>query len=364
MDYPKGISADGAGLRIRIYGAGGRTIYSETLPCDPLSKKAVLAASKRRDWLVARHKLGLSLYDDEGDTSSRTLNSITKEYLKLKDGKPSYIDSIEKAIKRYFKPLLGMPVSMIRHQDIQLALKQHDIKNKTKQNVLDYLRGVLDYADVSPNPCEKVSFAREQKEKIFRYLPAERDRLLDKLEGQCRVYFTIFFATGMRTGEILALTWDDWNGECFHVNKAMARRKLTTTKTNVWRDVYVPTWARPTINEHFTRFRGGYILQQEENPGFPHLDARTLNKYWKKAHKELGLPYRRAYVCRHTRAAELLSTGVNPAEAAKQLGHSVQVFLDTYSEVIEEWTGHQDLSRFEGYRRDTAENLEKGEKTQ
>ena len=42
---------------------------------------------------------------------------------------------------------------------------------------------------------------------------------------------------------------------------------------------------------------------------------------------------------RHTRAAELLTNGVPPAKGTEQLGNSVQVFLTTYAEWIEEYSG-------------------------
>ena len=45
---------------------------------------------------------------------------------------------------------------------------------------------------------------------------------------------------------------------------------------------------------------------------------------------------------RHTRAAELLTNGVPPAKGAEQLGNSVQVFLTTYEEWIEEYSGLDD----------------------
>ena len=35
---------------------------------------------------------------------------------------------------------------------------------------------------------------------------------------------------------------------------------------------------------------------------------------------------------RHTRATELLSVGVNPAEAARQLGHDKETFLKAYTD--------------------------------
>ena len=37
---------------------------------------------------------------------------------------------------------------------------------------------------------------------------------------------------------------------------------------------------------------------------------------------------------RHNRAWELLSKGVNPAKAAKQLGHDKETFLKTYADYL------------------------------
>ena len=68
----------------------------------------------------------------------------------------------------------------------------------------------------------------------------------------------------------------------------------------------------------------------------------------KRAHTVTDTAYRIPYTCRHTRAAELLSIGIAPAEAAKQLGHSLQMFLATYSEFIDEYCSEQDPLRFEG----------------
>ena len=45
---------------------------------------------------------------------------------------------------------------------------------------------------------------------------------------------------------------------------------------------------------------------------------------------------------RHTRATELLSKGVNPAKAAKQLGHDKETFLKTYADYLPEYDGGDD----------------------
>jgi hypothetical protein len=39
--------------------------------------------------------------------------------------------------------------------------------------------------------------------------------------------------------------------------------------------------------------------------------------------------------------------GIAPGDAAKQLGHSLEMFYRVYSEWIEQYAGESDLSRFE-----------------
>ena len=57
--------------------------------------------------------------------------------------------------------------------------------------------------------------------------------------------------------------------------------------------------------------------------------------------------YRIPYAARHTRAAELLSMGLLAPDAAVNMGHSTAVFLNTYSEFINEYAANQDPRRFE-----------------
>lgn len=345
MDYPKGITPSGAGLRIRLF-SGGRCVYTETIKCDPASKAAVLAASKRRDWLLARQKLGLPLYEDD-DSARQTFGRLAAEFLEVADMKASSRATVESHLRRYWKPLNHLPADEVTERDIRKALALHDTKNKTKQNALDSLRSVFNYSGL-PNPAA-FRMKKDQAPAIARYRPDERDKILSKLEGQARVYFTLLFATGLRPGEALALRWADYEGGFLHVHRSVVRRQLVGyVKNNLRRKVYVPEWARPALLAHTTRFSGGFIFQQRKNSGEYYRTTKVLNAAWKAAHEKARLPYRVPYACRHTRAAELLSTGVMPAKAAKQMGHSMEVFLRIYSELIEEYCSTNDWSEFEG----------------
>lgn len=65
-------------------------------------------------------------------------------------------------------------------------------------------------------------------------------------------------------------------------------------------------------------------------------DERAWKKRcWCPSLKRLGIRYRPPYNTRHTYATTLLMAGVKTAFAAKQLGHSRQVFDSTYARWID-----------------------------
>ncbi len=71
-----------------------------------------------------------------------------------------------------------------------------------------------------------------------------------------------------------------------------------------------------------------------------------------------GIPYRIPYTCRYSRAAEMLSIGIAPGDAAKQLGHSLEMFYRVYAEWIEDYADATDFSRFETKNRPKRREVE------
>ena len=65
-------------------------------------------------------------------------------------------------------------------------------------------------------------------------------------------------------------------------------------------------------------------------------DTKKFNRAWRKAIKRKQIHYRKRYSARYTRATELLSMGLFAPDAAVNMGHSTAVFLNTYSEFINE----------------------------
>lgn len=344
--WPKGIRPRNGGIQIRCW-RHGEEAYTEQLEADIYKKADLASAIKRREWLESRLTLGLPLRQDDL-TARKLFDIVAQEYLDTLEVKHSSELSYEGMLNQYWMTAFsGWPIDEIKTSNIKQVLSRHKVSSRTKRNVLIPLRGVLQHGEINPNPANGIKLRKHQKPEVSRYTPSERESLMAALTGQAKVYFSVLFGCGLRPGEALGLTWSDFSDGELDISKQITRRRLEpSTKTSVRRRVYTPQWTQAVLNSHTTRFAGGHIFVN--TLGTPYLDTDVLNGKWKEAHKKARVPYRIPYTCRHTRASELLSIGIQPADAAKQLGHSVEMFLRTYARWIEEFSNSQDKARFEG----------------
>lgn len=333
MDFPRGIRPHGAGLQIRFQYKGQR--YLETIATNtPYSKRSVAAAVQHREELRSRLKLGLPIkVDQEGH--SVLMSAVAQAYLDSLDVERSTAISYVRILNQHWLPTFGhWQLTDIRPSHIKAYLASTELSSKTKLNILVPLRCVFNHAmddgTIDTNPVSAVKVKKHQKPPIERFTPEERDRILSKLTGDALIYFTIMFETGMRPSEILALEWSDYDGVKIHVSKAVVWRKLKlSTKNHEVRDVYVSNTLRSAMQAHSTRFKGGYIFINANNDYL--RDTDHFNAAWKDALKRARVHYRIPYTCRHTRAAMMLTGGIDVMYAAGQLGHTKEMFLRTYS---------------------------------
>lgn len=360
--WPAGVDPHGNGIRVRVY-RHGKCVYNKTLEGDPYNASDLAAAVKHREIVKSRVRLGLPIFEGER-TKNALFADVAQDYLNTLQSKYSSALHYENILNREWIPNFGnMMVSEITSTMIKEHVAKRKVANKTKKNMLIPLSGVINHAIENDyrkdNPVRAVKTGKKQKPPIERFSPAERVRILSKLEGQALLYFTLMFATGMRPGELLGLKWVDWDGEqLIHVRRQITARRIEhSTKTHERRYVYLPTWARPALINSPTRFTGDWIFQKLD--GDHMRDTDVFNEQWRKALRITRIEYRVPYICRHTRAAELLSTGVEPGKAAQQLGHTLEMFYRTYAEWIDEFSGERDFAKLEGYRSKTGLELEK-----
>jgi integrase len=211
---------------------------------------------------------------------------------------------------------------------------------KTRKNGHVALRGVfaLAYLDLglplSQSPAHNIKLGRHQRQRPDPFSKSERDAILDwmisKRHGQ---YFRTAFATGMRSGELIALVWEHYHGDSITICQSRVRGQLKGTKTAHERRVYVPAWLREELDQYWTRPLGSAIFLNQyrrplQKPDHP-------NRLFRRCLAALDIrPRRGPYPWRHTYASIGISEGVAPAFLARQLGHSLETFYRTYADWI------------------------------
>lgn len=242
------------------------------------------------------------------------------------------------------------PLKSLKHSDILLALaSEPKWTGKTRNNKASVLRQALALAlrdgAINSSPIEGLEPATHQRPQPDPFSRDEAEAIIAgmaaRYNDQIANYFGFKFFTGLRTSESLIVRWEsiDWRREQMLVSDALVLGVATgSTKTNTARVVQLNSRAL-----EYLKAQKAHTFMQSHGLVFP--DPRTgkiwtddeppREMYWRPLLKKLGIRYRSPYETRHTYATMLLMAGVAPAYGARQLGHSVEMFLRTYSKWID-----------------------------
>ncbi len=245
-------------------------------------------------------------------------------------------------------PMGPVPLRQLKLSNIKTALaRRPELSGKTINNYVSVLRGALDLAVkdkiISENMAEEVPSAKWQKEPPDPFTPEERDRIIEragqKHPGHVANMVRFWMWSGLRTSELIGLRWTsvDLASGVVRISEAKVRKERKGTKTSVVRDVRLPSPALAAMvaQKTLTYLKGEEVFQDPRHGKAWETEASFRKVFWIPLLKALGIRYRRPYQCRHTYATFLLMNGRKPAWCAKQLGHSVEVFLRTYSKWLE-----------------------------
>lgn len=347
---PANIDQHGTNIRIRIKHKG-RT-HVEIIAGDYHSPRDLAAAVRRRDEIKSRIRLGLPIVNEDQGEHNLFIADCQRYMDAMTDLDYSTALDYENTLNKHWIPAFANQItSEVTTQSVKRVLGATGLSPKRKRNILIPLRGVFKLAEIAPNPAD-IQVKRAPRRAIQRFRPNEVAAIMAELtrrgDTQVTAYFATLIGCGLRPGgEPLGLRWSDYDGKRLHVQRTIVRRRhKDTTKTHQDRKVFVPSWVRPYLNDLPSRFTGEWMFLN--TAGRPYLDSDVFNAAWHKVFesdaikRKLRMDYRIPYVCRHTRAAELLSTGVDAARAARELGHSTEMFHRTYSEWLDEYGANDD----------------------
>lgn len=259
------------------------------------------------------------------------------------------------------EPLGTFKLRSIRASNLLTAIaSREDLAGKTINNYACVLRAALELAVVdkliTENPALHIKHAEHQKPPPDPFEPQERDQIIDytreKYPEQIWNFVEFWFWSGLRTGEILALQWANVLLPTKRVivsESKVAGRKKGSTKTKRVREVILNSRALAAIERQrkHTQLAGRDVFLNPRDGKPWKIEQSFRRNYWTRTLSRLGIRHRRAYNMRHTYATAMLMAGVMPAFAAKQLGHSVQVFLTTYAKWIDGDRNQAEMARLE-----------------
>lgn len=274
----------------------------------------------------------------------------------------STLNKTLKYFEHHILPAIGD--SKIEQLDVDVCQrfvnKLHEKLVKAR-TIKAYASKVLDYAVkrelIRSNPFKLVEMPKKRapKKSVNRvernfYTKDELNRLLSimKEENNRKAYVAIHILafTGMRKGELLALTWDDidFDKKEMTINKAIARGLDNTmyeksTKTGTSRTIslddetidLLKEWQIDLKNSLGKRFKKKkqLVIPNEENN---YLQTTKTRKWLNYVIDKYKLPPLTTHGLRHTHTSMLIEAGANMKQVQQRLGHSdIKTTMDIYT---------------------------------
>lgn len=288
-----------------------------------------------------------------------TFNELADEYISMKEQnvKPTTVNNIKNCLTHSRKVLGNVRISQLRMNDWQAFLhhlERQPMKNHRRNRIIEYTTAVLNYADkkydiktVVPKKFEKYNELVDVPldKKMEFYTPEQFQQFIEGVDDQ--MYFTLFtllFATGMRSGEALALQWKD-------VDLAYGFIDISKTANTKVKGGYVilPPKTRSSVRkiklpDKVTQLLREWAKVQPEQSkdaflfGFDRpipnstLQSKKKRYYQKALETYPNLPEIRLHSLRHSCASMLIHSGATVVYISKYLGHaSTKETLDTYA---------------------------------
>lgn len=278
-----------------------------------------------------------SLINQSSITPAITVSQLFKTYLSHNNNRRrSTTNALDCALfNNHIAPLLGdmnvadvKPNTIRKWQDSLTAYTSERTGDKLAPSTLHSINRVMTslfnfavkYYDLPGNPVAIVGGIGHADKRTECWSTDEFQTFIDVVPRRIdRVVFMLLFYTGMRIGELLALTLDDFD----FTNKTVTINKTLTlcdgihppkTKAGT-RTISLPIF----IVAEIQRLLSSYSYKSDVV--FP-VKYSALSARYKKYVKKAGVPYYPIHTLRHSHASYLISKNIPITSIAYRLGHS------------------------------------------
>ncbi len=240
-------------------------------------------------------------------------------------------------VRRHLVPGLGqVPLGDVAPADVErmiVALSGRCLSGGSIERIAATLRAALAAAvrdgHLASNPVSGVRLPSVVPARPAPWGTGDVRHLLANAEGVMGVLVRLALATGMRRGELLALTWDDvdLDAGCVHVRRARVQvgsrvvagpPKSRAGQRTIWLD-HATTHALAEWKATQPPSASGLVLVDSD--GLP-LIPWEVSREFTRILQRLGLPGIRLHDLRHLSASLGLSSGEPLPAVSERLGHS------------------------------------------
>ncbi len=209
---------------------------------------------------------------------------ITKEMAQMRRGH----------LMNHILPAFGQRIldTIAKSEVDEWLVRYQKVSNRTKNLIIDTIRIIWDEAVdrgvVNENPMRTIEkfnnnyktrdiFTAEEMKKLF---PEHIDELISIWgDEKFATLFTVLATTGIREGEALALTWNDWmvtdTSSVLHISKSVKNdRRIGSTKNKKERIAFVNRYTASILE----RWRGITEYKQGDDLIFPNLIGEPLQR--------------------------------------------------------------------------------------
>ena len=303
-----------------------------------------------------------------------SFSSLYELYFKdySKRHKPTAINTVETFFRLHILPFFGeievdkIDSFMIREWQNEMLEKENGngklFSENSKANIYASLKSLFNWAakyqGLNENPCKNMGTFGSKKnrsemkiwavndfDKFIEILEIENNKDKNGKYSDFIIVFKILFWTGLRIGEVLALSENDINLEekFIDINKTLShinkKDYITTPKTlGSIRKVLLPEILISDLNSYFSETQK--INQNKKNVKSArifNLKSSQLRYVLEKYSSQLNLPKIRLHDFRHSHASYLLYIQADITAISKRLGHdNLQTTINTYSHLYKD----------------------------
>lgn len=366
LKLPPGVEIHGTFVRISFTYKGKR--HREALGL-PATQQNINFARLKRETIVYEIKIGTFNYaahfpnskHASGKPRALNIKELADRFIEYKDH-----DVRSSTLQRYkwvlrdFVECYGptrstdtlSPRSLSQFRQELVKGKSGRTINRNLVTINAFLSWLYKMEYVERDLSEVLTRVKESPADIQPFSVSEIDKVLESCHQlQHRNIITVLLYTGVRSGELCALAWEDVDfvNNTIHIRRSTYdSRGLKTTKTDKERfvDLMPPAVEALKAQRHLTylfpakehqvelpgksyrteRLRFVFnpkVVRAQKCSDYDYYGKRALGRIWTDLCSKAGIEYRNQYQLRHTYASWMIThANVNVSYLAQQMGHA------------------------------------------